>query len=88
MDISQLLTHIYDDNIIKIYDTFESVDHCYIVMEILQGDLYKRGIEINDKNKLYNANFTRHLYSKKIWNYSSRFKIGKYRNNRQKSNKN
>ena len=38
MDISQLLTHIYDDNIIKIYDTFESVDHCYIVMEILQGD--------------------------------------------------
>ena len=54
MDISQLLTHIYDDNIIKIYDTFESVDHCYIVMEILQGDLYNilRGIEINDKNKL------------------------------------
>ena len=54
MDISKLLININSDYIIKIYDTFESVDHCYIVMEYLKDDLYTFIYKnhIDDKNKL------------------------------------
>ena len=54
MDISNILSHINNQNIIKIYETFESLDHCYIVMEILKVDLltFLHSNEINDKNKL------------------------------------
>jgi calcium-dependent protein kinase len=54
MDISKLLININNDYIIKIYDTFESVDHCYIVMEYFKDDLYTFIYKnnIDDKNKL------------------------------------
>ena len=54
MDISNILSHINNQNIIKIYETFESLEHCYIVMEILKVDLltFLHSNEINDKNKL------------------------------------